>query len=516
MKSYLIRLRLLFPKLLYALVFVLITTILLRWLLDFKFDILDLKDTYWVVGLSSIVAIIGALVFVRPAGKLLLNRKGEDDTTNIWLFAGIILWLFGWFGQYNLIAYLNKLEKIESVSEIRKIDSTKYFEVDSFQLSSTVATCFTSLNVSGKHNGDYNIDVYFVFPIEEKLTLDSGRIWYGMKFHKRISNHKSDEFKDNCYEAFVKECRDSLSRFDFNSVTYFERIPTSEDLRVYNRAIELVMDRKPIESDILLVANYDRFSDSSKHFLRKLVWMTLGYLVFFMVMLAFYKLDARLYKKYITNGTIKHDSAFEILYILVPQEGSFVLPIILNLNLLMFFVLVFYDQDFMSFSSDSLLSFGGNMSSKIDQGEYWRLISSTFLHSGFLHLLFNGIALVITGAFFIELIFGKLRLAIIYILCGLGGSLASYYWYDDVLSVGASGAIFGLFGIMLFLTAVKFFEEDYSKVIFRSLGVYALIGIVYGIMTPGTDNAAHIGGFITGIILGVIFYFEQGSKPREI
>ena len=517
MKNYFLKLRLLFPSLFYALIVSVVTTVLLRWILDFELHIVNVRESYWVFGVSLFIGLISAIIFIRPASKLLLTRKDSDDTSSVWIIAGMIIWLFCWFAQYSLVAHLNKLVKIESVNEVRDINDTMYCEIEDFELSSKVAHSFTSLSVSGKNNSKYDIDVFFTFPmIENNEEPDSGEIWYGLKFHEQISNHKSDQEKELRYNSFVKECRDSISRFNFKSVHYFERIGMSDDLDNFERTIEVIRDAKPFKNDLILQAVLEPFVDKSKNSLGKGLLGVLGYAIFYLVLLVFFKLNESTYEEYSTKGEVKYDSAFEILNIFVPTEGHFITPIIIDLNILMFFVLAYYDQEFMSFSTESLILFGGNISSKIIDGEIWRFITNIFLHGGFMHLLYNSIALVVISALFIEAIFGKSWLLLIYLVSGIGGGITSFYWYDEVVSIGASGAIFGLFGCMLSLTAVKYFEADFSNSVLKILGLYAGVSFVYGLMTPGTDNAAHIGGLITGFLLGLIFYYRQKAQIIEV
>ena len=128
-----------------------------------------------------------------------------------------------------------------------------------------------------------------------------------------------------------------------------------------------------------------------------------------------------------------------------------------------------------------------------------------------MHLLLNIYGLVV-AAIFIEPKLGRKNYFILYILSGLCGSLASIWWYPNTISVGASGAIFGLYGAILGLLLTNAFPKDGKKGIFLMIGVYVFINLLWG-LTGGIDNAAHIGGLLSGAILGIILY-KWGDNQR--
>src|SRR5581483_611644 len=97
------------------------------------------------------------------------------------------------------------------------------------------------------------------------------------------------------------------------------------------------------------------------------------------------------------------------------------------------------------------------------------------------------------------------RLILCYLVTGLGGSIASVTMHPDTISVGASGAIFGLFGILLALLALRDprLQRQHTAVLIN-VGVFVLINLAYGATTPGIDNWAHIGGLVSGFVVGAV------------
>ncbi|MEV0728505.1 rhomboid family intramembrane serine protease [Polymorphospora sp. NPDC050346] len=145
----------------------------------------------------------------------------------------------------------------------------------------------------------------------------------------------------------------------------------------------------------------------------------------------------------------------------------------------------------------------GTLIGGIVQGEYYRMFTSLFLHYGVLHLLMNMWALWVLGRN-LESALGPLRFLGLYLLSGLGGSVAVYYFAPNALTAGASGAIFGLFaGLFLLLRRMG---RDTSAVL-----PVIIINIVFTFAVPGISIAGHLGGMVVGGLVGTILAYA----PRE-
>ena len=156
---------------------------------------------------------------------------------------------------------------------------------------------------------------------------------------------------------------------------------------------------------------------------------------------------------------------------------------------------------------------------KVAAGEIWRLWTVTLLHDpgNILHLLFNMYALFLAGPI-VERLYGSTLTVVLYFICALGGSLGSFGFGGDAPSVGASGAIFGLFGILLIATRTHHPALDRaSRNFVGQLGTLLMINIIFGIVAAGyIDNFAHIGGFVTGALLGIAFVPGKVATIRSM
>jgi rhomboid protease GluP len=140
----------------------------------------------------------------------------------------------------------------------------------------------------------------------------------------------------------------------------------------------------------------------------------------------------------------------------------------------------------------------------VAQGEYWRLWTVTLVHGDFLHLAFNMYALWIVGPL-VERWYGPIRFLVFYLACAATGSVASFAFGGDLPSVGASGAVFGMFGVLAAASFIHHPVDRYARAIAGQIGMLILINLVFGFASGGRiDNAAHIGGLLGGLWLGAI------------
>ncbi|KAB1224120.1 Inactive rhomboid protein 1 [Morella rubra] len=155
-------------------------------------------------------------------------------------------------------------------------------------------------------------------------------------------------------------------------------------------------------------------------------------------------------------------------------------------------------------SSSTLDKMGAlDVSKVVHGGQGWRLITCNWLHAGVFHLLANMLSLLVIGIR-LEREFGFVRVGLLYVISGLGGSVLSGLFIQTNISVGASGALFGLLGGMLseVITNWTLYSNKFAALL--TLLIIVVINLAVGIL-PHVDNFAHIGGFVSGFLLGFVF-----------
>ena len=166
-----------------------------------------------------------------------------------------------------------------------------------------------------------------------------------------------------------------------------------------------------------------------------------------------------------------------------------------------------------STNSQTLLKYGANLDVLVKNGEYYRLFTCIFLHIGIMHLLCNMYSLYIIGSE-VENLFGKIKYIIIFILSGIFGSIMSLAFTHNTISAGASGAIFGLLGALLYFG--MHYRTYLGEAIKRSIIPINVVNLIIGFFAEGIDLAAHIGGLVGGVLVAMMVGVPDKSKAKDI
>jgi rhomboid protease GluP len=163
----------------------------------------------------------------------------------------------------------------------------------------------------------------------------------------------------------------------------------------------------------------------------------------------------------------------------------------------------------------TLLAFGVKANTLIDSGQWWRFVTPVFIHIGLLHLLFNSYALWSVGQQ-VEKLYGSARFVLLYVVTGVAGVAASYFYHPMAISAGASGAIFGLFGVLLVfgLRYRSTLPPFFARAVGTGVLPVIVINLIIGFSIPAIDNSAHVGGLIAGAILAAIIPYEKPDTRR--
>lgn len=491
---------------------------LIRWLFFIQFSVVEIKEEVWTLWLPLIFPWIPITLWLRQRFRVLTFKRDNEKGR---FFFQVISWgvMFAvlFVSQSYLTTATGRLKKLSTIKDIVKTEQTRYYKLARFAVAPYFGGSYTDFNVSGRSNENLNLDIYFALPIlnDTSETIKGvPKYWYGVKFKEHISNRISNEEKERKYETFYKQSIEKMNTYDFHSLDYFERIPTSDDRENYLKAIEARTKQKADPDFIVLEPIRGRFEDRNGN---KLAWVFgsfgigLGVLLFSLIWPG-YSEAAR--KRFLSGKKPKQDDLMDMLKYLIPKGDHFATSIILDLNILVFLFMIFSGIHILSPDGLELLHWGANRRLETTGGEWWRLFTNMFLHGGIMHLILNISGLVL-AAIFVEPILKRRNYFILYILSGLCASLASIWWYPNTISVGASGAIFGVYGATLGLLLTNAFPKREKKGILVLIGFYVGINLLWG-LTGGIDNAAHIGGLLSGALIGIVLYKLEDSQKIQV
>lgn len=187
------------------------------------------------------------------------------------------------------------------------------------------------------------------------------------------------------------------------------------------------------------------------------------------------------------------------------QKNTIVTYTLIGINIFMFILSAILSGNVMDIKTGVLVDLGAKYNPAIVQGQWFRLITCVFLHGGLIHIAANMYSLYAIGPL-IENLYGKYKYLAIYLISGIISSLFSF-WFSAYVSIGASGAIFGLMGA-IFIFAFKE-RKRIGKDFLTNITSVLVINLFIGLSIQGIDNFAHLGGLLSGVTFGLIMSHKK-------
>jgi membrane associated rhomboid family serine protease len=189
-----------------------------------------------------------------------------------------------------------------------------------------------------------------------------------------------------------------------------------------------------------------------------------------------------------------------------------VTPALIGINVVMFLIAAALGGGIFVPNPEVMIRLGSDYTPLTAAAESWRLLTSTFLHFGILHLAFNMWALWVNGVV-AERLYGSSRYLTLYLVAGVAGSITSFLWHPFVNGAGASGAIFGVVGALLayFLRSDSGIPASVLKPQRNAAAIFIVVSLLNAARVRGVDNAAHLGGVVAGFVMGWLL-----SRPLDV
>lgn len=485
------------------------------WLLYIKFNVIPFKENvvqFWIP-ISTVSLCV--LLFIRPRVHLLkLDKNNGKVRTLYYLVAAAVIFIPIIISTIYLDSATGKLTELNSIREISKRPPTKYYKPNSYVLFKNKIGIESVMSYSGKRNQYLNFDIYIAMPFTADLqdTLQSPAAFLSTHYHEQISSKIPDSEQQEKWENFWNE---SFEKFDSTQIkfTYLEKIGNNEKREHFHVAAKKSDLYQTGGQTIILNPIREPFNQRNGN---KLLYIILSFVLgfavwFFMVMVP--GLHVEKSAKFIRAGESSAKLKLgEALNLLRPVKGFTATPVLILVNILVFIFMALKGLGVVTFYSRDLIPLGAIYEPAIQKGEWWRLITGMFLHGGIMHLFMNMVSLYLAGVFLEKLIHTK-RFVLTYLLSGVVAGLVSLWWHDKpMVAIGASGAIFGLYGTLLALIAFRVFDAAINKFLLILLACTAGYSLIVGFLSEGIDNSAHLGGLAAGFMLGIFFVKALKNK----
>jgi rhomboid protease GluP len=337
--------------------------------------------------------------------------------------------------------------------------------------------------------------------------------WLGLKRFKVIKSSLPEAEKEDARRALIREALEDPTFRNLTGFEYLERVRTAVDRQQFEEVLRdgylpavgvRATDGSAPKGPVLL----PRSDSFEKRGDRSLAWIFGSFAIgaggWFLLLLPPMISRARIRKL----DDLDHAESLRS-----GRRGAVAwirkfpaLSLLISANFLVFLGIGLTGAGVVSVSAEDLVRWGANARPLLHGTGWGRLSTSTFVHSGLPHLAANLYGLLFAGLF-LEPLVGGVALLAAYVICGTAGSLASAWLHPATVSVGASGAIFGLCGILLVLLIANDSRlAPVRRPLIKNIGLFVLLNLVIGALATNVDNAAHIGGLVAGAILGLAFH----------
>lgn len=189
---------------------------------------------------------------------------------------------------------------------------------------------------------------------------------------------------------------------------------------------------------------------------------------------------------------------------------------IIAINVLVFILMAINGAGIMETDGLVHVKWGSNYTPLTLSGDWWRFVTNVFIHFGIIHLLMNMYCLYMVGVY-LEPMLGKAKYITAYLCTGVLASIISLWWHRDIPNyngAGASGAIFGMYGVFLALLTTNLIPKKMRQPLLQSIGIFVVYNLVYG-MKGNVDNAAHTGGLLSGFIIGYLYVIAIKKEKQN-
>jgi rhomboid protease GluP len=488
---------------------------LLYWLLVLKWEVFDPTSdlVFWLP-----FALSGLATFLGLRSRINLLQRGSDDRwVTLYYLAPCIIILVG---SLVICDYLTQatgtLTALTKPSEVAQLAPTRFYSLKQGYAYKPGTGLEVTVTPAGKNNTQLHIQAYAACPVLASPADSSTRtavLWIGWTSSKQISASLPTEEKEQLYKEFLTSCESEFRAADLDEYRYLARVTAADGKAEFQTAAQRSPFYHASGPLVLVEPQLEPFEQRTVPPLRYLAWtLGIGFGVY-LFMLIFPKVATTTGEMWLAGGT-STPLWPQLRPIILPRPGYRVTPLLVGSILLVYLAMVGARLGVTAFRSADLLRWGASSGLAVQQGEWWRLLSSTFLHGGLMHTLYNALALGMIS-WLVEPIAGAFRLLVIYLLSAIGAGLTSVWWHPETVSVGASGAIFGLFGAAIILSqSQRIPEEDRGSLLLIPL-LFGVPSLLFGWFMPSVDNAAHLGGLATGLVVGAALlptfpsYYQQ-------
>ena len=482
--------------------------LLLRWGSE-QLGLNIIMTEHWEFVMPFVFAVILVVKLLRPR-LALLEFNNQFGRFYCQFFVLMSLGFCGWALQVFYSNYTGTITKVSTAEQVYGVKGIQYFEFDKLDIVGSDAANHIDIRITNSRNNDLVFSMYSVIPLAPSYQTDlEHKVWLGFKHHTFVDASLPEADKYRALDGFKQRSWKDIEDNYLHHVQYMRSLPHSQDKLLYVKAIEKSVGSAVEYADITVMIPMLELNEEHESLSWFLGVLMISIVIFIGVLVRF-PLSEHTISDFAQSNS-KLDGVLSLVKMaFIPNKALLVVPLLISTNVIVFVLMFLAGVNSINPTGSELMEWGANRRTEVFDGQWWRLVSSMFLHSGIIHLLLNMYGLFM-ASLYVEPVLGKLRFVLLYFGAGIFASLSSVFWYEHVASVGASGAILGLFGAVIMLNAFKYFGKEYQQSVFMMFAPFIVISLLMGLF-GGIDNAAHIGGLVSGAVIALVMYFGSDKK----
>lgn len=496
-----------------------VTYLLLYWFICIRLGNEFFKEDITHIWCPMALAAILVLLFIRPRVHLLKLDKDNGRIRGLYYMVAIaVLCVPTVTGVYLLDTATGKLTDLGHISEIQTRPQSRYYKPNAYVLFKSHIGVHPKWTYSGKRSQNLNFEINIAMPFGDHLfdTLVSPPAFLYFRYQDQVSSKLSAAAKDEAWKKFWKESMADFENGKQGAFTYLERMGNSDsrdDAISAARKSDRYLDGAPVT---ILEPAYEPFESRNGNKPKSLmISFFAGFTVWWIMVLipGLHLAKAKRFSK--SNNYSAQKQVSRWINAVVNEKALRLTHSLIAINTVVFLVIVLMGGNIMSIDSDILLNHGALYKPFIQNGDWWRFTTSIFLHGNIMHLVMNMVGLYLCGLF-VEPVLGWKKMLLLYGASGILASFVSLWWHQTpVVAVGASGAIFGLYGFILAMVIWGTGSRSFNRFLAILLASTAGFSLVMGFVSEGIDNAAHVGGLIAGFLIGLPIFIRQRKNEEE-
>ncbi|MBH0066136.1 rhomboid family intramembrane serine protease [Psychrobacter sp. SZ93C1] len=483
----------------------------LRWLLDIYLDVLPLKESYWDLIIPCLLPVLVVTIWMWPRYELLILTSDKSSSSSCFFVTMVLALAIPLLISQN---YLSKAAyeviEVNSLNDVRHYPKQKYFKVENVEpvKSESVSYVETQVVVNGRRfESTLHIDYYIATPFTA-----AENIWLGSSYHTKYDNRADQNIKDSQYSAFISDSRYKYAAADLSNIRYFRKLKSSNDRSAYLYTISKANKQSNL-SPLVLIPESEVFVDSLD---RDFVW---GFGSFFigmglcLLLILVADIDNQEKKGTRKHRTIKRQKPVKkrapvsdvskSLVALFRSNKKRPATLVLILTCIGTFILtVFMGMDIIAPLSRQINSVGGLTMDALQTGQYWRVVTSLFVHAGIMHLAMS-LGMLFSAGYILEKVLGPARFMLAFFICGIVSNVLGIFYYDMDMA-GTWGAILGMFGIAITLVVYKIFNKKYRGIYGATMAVILII-LSSSMFVAFINTLSYMVYYLLTLCIGMVF-----------